>query len=66
MVLTETASQALPKQRRRWPFLVCLALLASIVAYTLVFDGAEWRNDEKLARLHERVTMLALPPDTRT
>ncbi|MGP4103474.1 hypothetical protein [Nonomuraea sp. KM90] len=64
MVLTETASEALPKQRRRWPFFVCLALLASIVAYTLVFDVSQWRNDEKLARLHERVSMLSLPPDT--
>ncbi|MEV0830402.1 hypothetical protein [Nonomuraea rubra] len=64
MVLTETAPEALPKQRRRWPFYVCLALLAAIAAYTLVFDVAQWRNDERLARLQERVSRLSLPPET--
>jgi hypothetical protein len=66
MVVTETAPEALPRQRRRWPFFVCLALLASIVAYTSVFEIPEWRNDEKLARLQERVSMLPLPPDTES
>ncbi|MEV1240482.1 hypothetical protein ACIBO2_04415 [Nonomuraea sp. NPDC050022] len=64
MVLIEAAPEALPKQRSRWPFFVCLALLASIVAYIVVFEVPEWRNDEKLARLEERVSMLQLPPDT--
>lgn len=64
MVLTEAGTDALPKQRSRWPFLVCLALLASVVAYVLVFKIPEWRNDEKLAQLKERVSMLQLPPDT--
>lgn len=64
MVLIEAAPEALPKQRSRWPFFVCLALLASVVAYVLVFEVPEWRNDEKLARLEERVSMLPLPPDT--
>ncbi|WP_061297666.1 hypothetical protein [Herbidospora cretacea] len=64
MVLTETPLEALPRQQRRWPFFVCLALLASIVACTLVFVVPQWRNNEKLARLHERVSMLSLPPDT--
>ncbi|MEV4383662.1 hypothetical protein [Streptosporangium sp. NPDC049644] len=63
MVLTETVPGALPKQRSRWPFFVCLALLAPIVAY-VIFKIPEWQNDEKLARLEERVSMLALPPDT--
>ncbi|MEU4234583.1 hypothetical protein AB0F17_60785 [Nonomuraea sp. NPDC026600] len=64
MVLIEAVPEALPRQRRRWPFFVCLALLASVVAYVLVFKVPEWRNDERLARLEERVSMLPLPPDT--
>lgn len=64
MVLTEVAPEALPKQGRRWPFYVCLALLVTVAAYVFVFKVPEWRNDEKLARLEERVSMLPLPPDT--
>jgi hypothetical protein len=64
MVLIEAAPKALPEQRSRWPFFVCLALLAPVVAYVLVFKVPEWRNDETLARLEERVNMLPLPPDT--
>jgi hypothetical protein len=64
MVLTEAVPEALPKQRSRWPFFVCLTLLAFVVASVVVFKVPEWRNDEKLARLEERVSMLALPPDT--
>ncbi|MGV9378887.1 hypothetical protein ACWDRB_23915 [Nonomuraea sp. NPDC003707] len=64
MVLTEAAPEALPKQRSRWPFYVCLGLLACVVAYVLLFKVPEWRNDEKLARLEERVSMFPLPPDT--
>ncbi|MFC4588311.1 hypothetical protein [Sphaerisporangium corydalis] len=63
MVLTETVPGALPKQRSRWPFFLCLALLALIVAY-LLFKVPEWQNDEKLAQLEDRVHMLPLPPDT--
>ncbi|MFI7704241.1 hypothetical protein [Nonomuraea sp. NPDC049480] len=54
MVLTETVPAALPKQRSRWPFFVCLALLAPIVAYALVFKVPEWQNDEKPAVLRVR------------
>ncbi|MEW1843637.1 hypothetical protein AB0392_37310 [Nonomuraea angiospora] len=64
MVLTEAAPEALPKQRSRWPFYVCLTLLVCVVANVLVFKVPEWRNDEKLARLVERVSMFPLPPDT--
>lgn len=64
MVLIEATPKALPEQRSRWPFFVCLALLAPVVAYVLVFKVPEWRNDETLARLEERVNMLPLPPDT--
>lgn len=64
MVLTGTVPKSLPEQRSRWPFFVCLALLAPVVAYVLVFKVPEWRNDEKLARLEERVSMFPLPPDT--
>lgn len=64
MVLIEAAPEALPKQRGRWPFFVGLALLASTIAYALVFEVPEWRNDEQLARLEEQVSMLPLPPDT--
>lgn len=64
MALIETAPEALPKPPTRWPFFVCLALLASVVAYALVVKVPEWRNDERLARLEERVSMLPLPPET--
>ncbi|GAA0952739.1 hypothetical protein [Nonomuraea longicatena] len=63
-MVTEVVPEVLPVRRSRWPFYVCLAILASVVAYVLVFKVPEWRNDEKLARLEERVSMLSLPPET--
>lgn len=48
MAPTKTVPEALPKQRSRWPFFVCPALLASIVAYVLVFKVPKWQNVEQL------------------
>ncbi|RSN06471.1 hypothetical protein DMB42_24595 [Nonomuraea sp. WAC 01424] len=65
MVLTEAVPVNLSRQRRRgWPFFVGLVLLAVVVAYVLAFKVPEWRNDEKLARFEERVSMAPYPPDT--
>ncbi|NRQ36673.1 hypothetical protein HII36_33285 [Nonomuraea sp. NN258] len=41
-------------------------IVASVTAFVLVFKVPEWRNNEKLARLEERVSMLPLPPDTES
>jgi hypothetical protein len=57
--------EALPRRRSRLPFLVCLALLAVICAFILLFKVPEWRNDVTLAGLEERVSMHPLPPDTK-
>lgn len=38
-----------------------LALLTSVVAYVLVLEVSEWQN-EALAQLGERASMLPLPP----
>ncbi|RBQ14032.1 hypothetical protein DP939_42930 [Spongiactinospora rosea] len=35
-----------------------------MVAHTVVFRVPQWRNDENLARLSERVRMVPLPPRT--
>ncbi|MFF4615918.1 hypothetical protein [Nonomuraea jabiensis] len=43
---------------------MCLVLLACVVVHVLVFKVPEWRNDERPARLEERVRMFPLPPDT--
>ncbi|MEO3808471.1 hypothetical protein ABGB17_05655 [Sphaerisporangium sp. B11E5] len=65
MVPAEAAPKVLSKQRSRWPFFVCLGLLASVAACGLVFEVPQRRNDERLAGLRERVSRLSLPPETK-
>ncbi|MGR6915822.1 hypothetical protein ACU635_16390 [[Actinomadura] parvosata] len=60
MVLMEAAPEGLAKRWRRWPFVLCLVILAAV----MVVKAPQWVNDGKLAGLEERVRMLELPPGT--